>query len=120
MMQKVFLKNWEKNMNTNSYKIILTDTAKEELQGIYEYISNKLLEKQIAKKLMNKIEQNIMKLEQNPYLYSKVCVKPHNDTYRRLIIDNYVALYDIEENEKQVIIYRILYGRMDYLNIEEL
>ena len=68
---------------------------------------------------MNKIEQNILTLEQNPYLYTKVCVKPHNDIYRRLVVDNYVVLYDVIEKEKQVIIYRILYGRMDYLNVVE-
>ena len=116
-MQELFLKDWEKSMGTNIYKIILTDTAKEELEEIYEYISKKLLEEQIARKLMNKIEQNILALEQNPYLYAKVCVKPHNDIYRRLVVDNYVVLYDVKE--KQVIIYRILYGRMDYLNVLE-
>lgn len=39
--------------------------------------------------------------------------------YRKLIIDNYVALYEVEETYKQVIIYRVLYGKRDYLKMED-
>ncbi len=106
-------------MDINNYEIILTDTAKEELEEIYDYISNNLNEKLAANRLMEKIEQNFLRLENNPYSCMKVCVKPHNEIYRRLIVNNYIALYDVEEKSKQVIIYRVLNGRMDYLNIIE-
>ena len=115
-MPELFLKNWEKNMDTN-YEIILTDTAREDLDDIYKYISENLLEKQIARKLVDKIEQSFFRLEQNPYSCVQVVVKPFDDIYRRLVIDNYIALYDVKENEKQVIVYRVLNGRMDYLKI---
>lgn len=42
-------------MDTNSYEIILTDTAKEELEEIYEYISENLSETSAANRLMDKI-----------------------------------------------------------------
>ena len=106
-------------MDINNYEIILTDTAKEELEEIYDYISNNLNEKLAANRLMEKIEQNFLRLENNPYSCMKVCVKPHNEIYRRLIVNNYIGLYDVEEKSKQVIIYRVLNGRMDYLNIIE-
>ena len=106
-------------MDINNYEIILTDTAKEELEEIYDYISNNLNEKLASNRLMEKIEQNFLRLENNPYSCMKVCVKPHNEIYRRLIVNNYIALYDVEEKSKQVIIYRVLNGRMDYLNIIE-
>ena len=104
-------------MVTNNYEIIFTDTAKEELEKIYEYISKHLYETSAAKRLMKKIEQNFLRLEKNPYSCMEVCVKPHDKTYRRLVIGNYIGLYDIDEKSKQVIIYRIFNGRMDYLNI---
>lgn len=66
-MQELFSRGWEKNIDTNSYEIVLTDTAKEELDEIYEYISKNLLEETIAKRLMEKIEQKFLRLEQNPY-----------------------------------------------------
>ena len=56
-----------KNMDINNYEIVFTDTAKEELEEIYEYISEHLLEVGIANRLMDKIEQSILRLEQNPY-----------------------------------------------------
>jgi addiction module RelE/StbE family toxin len=106
-------------MDTNNYEIILTDTAKEEIEEIYEYISHNLYEKLVANKLMEKIENSFLMLEQNPYICTKVQVKPHNEIYRKLIIDNYIALYEVEEKHKRVIVYRVLYGKMDYLNIVE-
>ena len=54
-------------MDINNYEIVFTDTAKEELEEIYEYISEHLLEVGIANRLMDKIEQSILRLEQNPY-----------------------------------------------------
>lgn len=106
-------------MDTNTYEIIFTDTAKEELEEIYEYISEHLLEVGAANKLMDEIEQSILRLEQNPYSCVEVHIKPHNNVYRKLVIDNYIALYEIEETYKQVVIYRVVYGKRDYLKMED-
>ncbi len=106
-------------MDTNTYEIVFTDTAKEELEEIYEYISEHLLEVETANRLMDKIEQSIFRLEQNPYSCVEVHIKPHNNIYRKLVIDNYIALYEIEETYKQVVIYRVLYGKRDYLKMED-
>lgn len=106
-------------MDTNTYEIVFTDTAKEELEEIYEYISEHLLEVGVANKLMDKIEQSILRLEQNPHSCVEVHIKPHNNVYRKLVIDNYIALYEIEETYKQVVIYRVLYGKRDYLKMED-
>lgn len=106
-------------MDTNTYEIILTDIAKEELDEIYEYISKNLFAKKAANDLMNKIENSILLLETNPFSCVEVSIKPHNELYRKLIVDNYIILYQIEEDYKQVVIYRALYGKRDYLNIEE-
>ena len=83
-------------MDTNKYEIVLTDTAKEELKEIYEYISKQLYEEKAAIRLMNKIEHSILILEENPYCCKEVHIKPHNDVYRKLVMDNYIALYDID------------------------
>ncbi len=62
-------------MDINNYEIIFTDTAKEELEEIYEYISENLLEVGPANRLMDKIEQSILRLEQNPYSCIEVHIK---------------------------------------------
>lgn len=106
-------------MDTNNYEIVLTDIAKEEIEEIYEYISQELSEISAANRLMDKIEQNFLRLEQNPYSCVEVHIKPHNEVYRKLVIDNYIALYELDEKYKQVVIYRVVYGRMDYLKLME-
>lgn len=50
-------------MDTNSYEIILTDTDKEGLEEIYNYISENLLVILTANKLMDKIEKSFLRLE---------------------------------------------------------
>ena len=67
---------------------------------------------------MEKIEQNFLRLEQNPYSCMEVHIKPTNEVYRKLVIDNYIALYEVDEKYKQVVVYRVLYGRMDYYMVE--
>ena len=106
-------------MDTNNYEIVLTDIAKEEIEEIYEYISQELSEISAANRLMDKIEQNFLRLEQNPYSCVEVHIKPHNEVSRKLVIDNYIALYEVDEKYKQVVIYRVVYGRMDYLKLME-
>lgn len=106
-------------MDTNTYEIILTDVAKEELENTYEYISEHLQATNAANRLMDKIEQNIFMLETNSYLCSEVQIKPHNDVYRKLVVENYIVLYEIEEQYKQVVIHRVIYGGIDYLKIED-
>jgi len=44
-------------MDINTYEIILTEVAKEELEFIYEYISKTLSAKKAADNLMEKIEK---------------------------------------------------------------
>lgn len=104
-------------MDIKNYKIIFTDSAKEEMQNIFDYISEKLNNKLVADSLMNRIEIVLLRLKQMPFLTTKVHIKPQNKIYRRLVINNYIILYKIEEEKKQVIIHRVLYGRRDYLNI---
>jgi len=37
--------------------------------------------------------------------------------YRKLIVDNYIAFYLVDEEEKQVVIMRVLYGRQKYQDL---
>ena len=49
-------------MGINSYEVIVTDIAREELEEIYDYIFNNLCNRIAAINLMNKIEQKIFSL----------------------------------------------------------
>ena len=100
----------------NEYKIVFTENAEIELDGIYEYISKTLLSENSAKKLMDKIEEKVLRLEifaesgsiANGYIINDI-------QYRKLIVDNYILLYHIDESKKQVNIIHVFYGRRNYL-----
>ena len=97
-------------MDTKHYEIILTDSAKQDLENIYEYIDKNLKEHNSANRLMNKIENNILILSNNPYAFLQVIVKPRNKKYRKLLIGKYIVLYRIDENRtEQRYIYLILF-----------
>ena len=100
----------------NNYKVVFTETAEIELDGIYDYISKTLLSENSAKKLMEKIEEKTLRLEILPESCSIADGYKINDIqYRKLIVDNYILLYHIDETKKQVNIIHVLYGRRNYL-----
>jgi len=106
-------------MDTNIYEVILTDVALDELDEIYEYIHKNLDNKSAANRLMEKIENGFLELEHNPYMCVEVNIRKNDEIYRKLVVDNYVALYDVDEEYKQVVIYRVLYSGRNYLKLLE-
>ena len=45
------------------YEVIITERAKQELKEIYDYISKSLMEENTADKLIDKIEKELLQLE---------------------------------------------------------
>ena len=99
------------------YDIIVTEKAKNEIDDIYNYISKSLMAEKAAENLVNKIENSILQLEDMPKLGSIIEIyKLRKYTYRKLIINNYVVLYRIDEERNIVYIARVVYGGRNYLN----
>ena len=83
------------------YEVIITERAKQELKEIYDYISKSLMEENTADKLIDKIEKELLQLEDIPEGFSVIenyCKKDFE--YRRLPINNYVAIYRIDKEKK--------------------
>lgn len=100
---------------SNNYEVIISDSAKADLEEIYSNISKSLYGNNSVDKLMAKIEQNVLRLEQFPYSCSEITVKPHKEIFRKLVVGDYIALYLIDEEYKQVIIYNVVYCKRDYM-----
>lgn len=47
----------------SKYEVIVTERAKQELKEIYDYISKSLMEENTAIKMIDKIENELLKLE---------------------------------------------------------
>jgi addiction module RelE/StbE family toxin len=104
-------------MENKEYNLRFTSKAEEDLDEMFEYISNELFSPESAENLMDKIETSIMMLKTFPYSSSYVLDKIlRKRGYRRLIVDHYIVFYLVNEKEQLVIIMRILYSARNYQN----
>ena len=105
-------------MSDNKYSIKITPKARDDLDKIYNYISEELFAKRAAEDLLNRIETSIMRLREFPFSCGYVADEfLKGKGYRKLIIDNYVAFYITDEDKRQVVIMRVLHGRRKYENL---
>lgn len=105
-------------MSKKTHSLKFSPKASEDLDQIYSYISGKLYAEEAAHNLLEKIERNIMKLRYFPYSGSFVLDEPvKNKGYRKLVVDNYIVFYLVNELDKKVVIMRILYGAVTYQNM---
>ena len=80
-------------MDTKKYKVIITPTAYKEIDKIYNYITDDLYADKTAKRLMNKVEQEIQRLKDSPKIYAEIeKIDELKRFYRRIVVNNYVIL----------------------------
>lgn len=96
----------------------MTPKAVTDLDNIYSYISEELFASDPAIHVLERIEEGIMNLKRFPFSCNYVGDEfLRSKGYRKLIIDNYIAFYLINEENKQVVIMRVLYGKQKYENL---
>lgn len=105
-------------MPENNFNLKFSTKASDDLEQIYIYISEKLFADVAANRLLNKIESSIMRLMIFPYSCSFVLDDLlKSKGYRKLIVDNYIVFYLVNEIVKEVVIMRILFGAQNYQDI---
>lgn len=93
----------------------MTPKAAEDLESIFHYISSELFAISSANNIIMEIEKGIIGLREFPFSCSYVADEYLRlKGYRKLIVDNYIVFYLIEEELDQVIVMRILYGKQKY------
>jgi len=97
------------------YKLIFAPEFVKDLDNTYEYISHVLSAEKAAKELMKEIDDSIISLKNTPYMYPK-CSEPLKSLgYRKIIVKNYILIYEVDDAKKNVNLLRIFYGRSDYM-----
>ena len=97
-------------------KIRVTPTALNDLKEIKSYIENNLSNSIAANNVIKRIIDDYSRLENSPYMGSLLSTKvPFDTDYRFIVSGNYLVFY--KADDEYVSIYRILYGRRDYLKI---
>lgn len=104
-------------MDTKKYKVIITPTAYKEINKIYDYITDDLYAENAAKRLMNKVEQEVQSLKDAPKIYTEIeKFDELKRVYIRIVVDNYVILYTIDEDNEVVFVSHMYYGGRNYMN----
>lgn len=100
---------------TIKYQVEFAEESIEELEEIYEYIFRKLRSSAAARQLLEKIQKRVFNLQYMPYLYREIEKTNRLDfKYHRIVVDNLIILYTIDEEYKKVLISHIFYGKKDY------
>ncbi len=95
------------------YKLKISPEAKDDLEGIKDYISKDLCNPQSTINLVSKITKKIRGLRQYPVIGAPLSSALDIQTdYRFLVCDNYLIFYRYEDGI--VFVSRILYGRRNY------
>ncbi len=99
------------------YHIIRTDTADAGIRKIILYVAQNF-GNDVALKKLDELEQNILALEENPY----IGIDPRypvlkRQGYKVLILDKDLVFYKIDDDRKVVTVYAVVDQRQDYLNV---
>ncbi|MDR2047670.1 MAG: type II toxin-antitoxin system RelE/ParE family toxin [Clostridiales bacterium] len=78
---------------------------------MYNYIEKNLKNPKAAKDLNQKIRKIFEQIKQFPE--SGLNSRSEKE-YKNVLIDNYIAFYKIDKKHKIIILYRVVYGLMDY------
>ena len=104
----------------DSYKIILTPDAEEDLVELRNYIADVLLARDTARNYIRTIRKEIGSLSELPARYKPVDDEPwHSRGIRRIIVNNFFVYYRIDEEHKRVYILNVIYARRDQLRLLE-
>ena len=100
----------------DKYSVKLMSRALRDLDGIYDYISHTLLEPGTALNLVDRIEGAILSLETMPFR----CPKRKQGAYAQsgiptAFVENYTAVFRIDEAKKTVIVVTIRYLSSKFL-----
>ena len=100
------------------YKVIISSIAFQDLDDIIGYIKEVLISPENAKNVFEEIEKAIHSLNDKPKRNTLVKDKYLNKMgIRLLIVKKYILFYRVSEEQKEVEIIRILYGRRNWMNI---
>ena len=98
----------------DKYEVMLYPKAFRDIDDIYAYIALDKLSPENAKGQTDRIWTALRKLEIFPESHQdRVVGRYAGKGYKQLVIDNYIAIYKIDENKKRVYVVTIQYQGRD-------
>ena len=101
-----------------AYNLVITNDASDELDKIVDYIAVNLQNTQAASDFLDQVEASYDLLIENPRIY-QLCDYPtfKEKQYRKVVINNYIMIYKIDEMTNTVNVMHFFYGKRDYYNL---
>ncbi|UWG95908.1 type II toxin-antitoxin system RelE/ParE family toxin [Dehalobacter sp. DCM] len=89
----------------NKYSVKLLPRAYRDLDGIYTYVAETVIEPGIAAKLVDTLEEAIFSLESMPQRGALRKIGAYaNKGYRQLFVGNFTIVYRVSEPKKRVVL----------------
>ena len=99
----------------DKYSVKLMRRAVRDLDGSYDYIAHTLLEPETALKLVSRIENAVLSQETMPYRCPERKRGAYaNRGYRQLLVENYTAVFRIDEEKKTVVVVTVCYSSSEF------
>lgn len=99
---------------SDTYSVIYSPEAKDDLREIYSYIAFELEAPDTAEGQVNRIRKEIRSLDFMPARYAIVDWEPWRSMeMHRVPVDNFIVYYAIDDKSRTVTVIRIFYGGRD-------
>ena len=93
------------------YSVVISDQADLDVRCIYEYIAFEKQAPETASGLIDRIEEQILKLDEMPYRFREYEKEPWKSRGLRIMpIENYVVCYIPRDDDATVTVIRIFYS----------
>lgn len=94
----------------DKYRVKLNPRAIRDLDSIYEYIAGEKLAPEYAKGQVDRIKHAILGLDTFPHSHQERNEGRYAGRgYRQLLVDNYMAIFRIDETQKTVFVVTVQY-----------
>lgn len=97
------------------YSLEYLPIARQDMTDIVHYISHELANPAAAGKLAVAMTEAADRLTNFPYTNPAYHpIRPLKQEYRRLLVQNYIMFYSIDEAQKLITVLRVVYAQRDY------
>ena len=100
------------------YKLVFTKTALQDIRFAALYISDTLMNKEAANKLLDAVDDKIGALAETPYINPLVhdSILASNGI-RFQLVNNYLAFYVVHEDTKTISVIRFQHSRREWTSL---
>lgn len=100
------------------YKLKITEAAQKDIENAAEYIATQLDNAKAAVDFLDEVDRCYSRLRENPYIFAKSSdARLESEGFRKARVKNYLIMFKIREDKKEVVIYRTFFKASNYFDL---